>query len=53
MKQFFIGLATGMVAGGGVLLAVHPMSRREMKKACRRAGRIIRKVNCTLTGNMM
>ncbi len=48
MKKFFIGMATGIVAGGGMILAVHPMSKREMKKACKRAGKLMHKLNCSL-----
>ncbi len=48
MKIFLAGMAAGIVAGGGLLLAVHPMNKRQMKKAYRRAGRMMRKVGCTM-----
>ena len=45
MKTFSIGLLAGVMVGAGVILAVHPMSKRDLKKACRRAGRFIDKMN--------
>lgn len=48
MKNFLLGIATGLVAGGGILLAVHPMSKREMKKAWKRAGKMMNRMNCKL-----
>ncbi|MBQ7096773.1 MAG: YtxH domain-containing protein [Clostridia bacterium] len=48
MKTFLAGMAAGIVAGGGLLLAVHPMNKRQVKKAYKRAGRMMRKAGCTL-----
>ena len=48
MKTFLAGMAAGIVAGGGLLLAVHPMNKRQMKKAYRRAGKLMQKAGCTM-----
>lgn len=48
MKKFLAGMAAGIVAGSGILLAVHPMNKKQMKKAYRRAGKMMRKVGCKM-----
>ena len=51
MKNFLMGMTAGIVAGGSIILVVHPMSKIEIKKACKRAGKFMQKVNCSLHGN--
>ncbi len=45
MCNFSSGLIIGAMMGAGLILAVNPMSKRDMKKAYRRAGRMVNKMN--------
>ncbi len=48
MGNFSLGLAIGTVVGVGMIIAVHPMNKRAMRRAYHRAGRIMNKVNDTI-----
>lgn len=48
MKNFIIGMTAGIIAGAGILLAVHPMSKKDLKKACHRAGKMMHRVSCSM-----
>lgn len=45
MGNFSLGLMVGAVVGIGVMVTVHPMNKRAMRKACHRAERIMNKMN--------
>ncbi len=48
MCNFSLGMMAGTVLGAGLILAVHPMNKREMRRAYNRAGRIVNRMNHTL-----
>ncbi len=48
MCNFSAGIAVGTVLGAALIIAVHPMDKKSMKKACRRAGRMVNRVNHTI-----
>lgn len=48
MCNFSAGMAVGTVLGAALIIAVHPMDKKSMKKACRRAGRMVNRVNHTI-----
>lgn len=45
MCNFSSGLIVGTIMGAGLIIAVHPMNKRSMKRAYNRAGRMIGKMN--------
>lgn len=48
MCNFSLGMVTGTLIGASLILAVHPMNKREMRRACHRAGRMMNKFNHTI-----
>ncbi len=46
--NFSLGLMVGTVIGVGMIVAVHPMNKRSMRKAYHRAGRLMHKMNNTI-----
>lgn len=46
MNKFLFGVATGLVAGGSIILALHPMNKREMNKAIKRARKMMHRASC-------
>ncbi len=46
--NFSLGLMVGTVIGVGMIVAVHPMNKRSMRRAYHRAGRIMNKMNNTI-----
>ena len=41
MCNFSTGLALGTVVGASIIIALHPMNKRDMRKACHRAERMM------------
>ncbi len=48
MCNFSAGLMLGTIMGASLILAVHPMNKRSMKKAYYRAGRMMNKMGHNL-----
>jgi hypothetical protein len=48
MCNFSAGFVVGTVMGAALIVAVHPMNKRSMKKAYHRAGRMVNRVGHTL-----
>ena len=48
MCNFSLGVMVGTIMGAGLILTVHPMNKRAMRKACHRAGRMVDKMNHTI-----
>lgn len=48
MCNFSAGLALGTVVGAGLIIAVHPMNKRSMRKAYHRAEKMMDRLNQTL-----
>lgn len=48
MCNFSLGVMVGTAVGAGLMLAVHPMNKRAMRKAYHRAGRMVNKMNRTI-----
>ncbi|MBR5156023.1 MAG: hypothetical protein IKW62_06045 [Clostridia bacterium] len=48
MCNFSAGLMVGTIMGASIILAVHPMNKRSMRKAYHRAGRMMNKMSDTL-----
>ncbi|MDO4744412.1 MAG: hypothetical protein Q4A86_03410 [Clostridia bacterium] len=48
MCNFSAGLMVGTIMGASLILAVHPMNKRSMRRAYHRAGKMMNKVNNTL-----
>ena len=47
MMKFAVGMMTGVAVGAGIILSVNPRSRREMKKVCRKMGKMMK--NCSIS----
>ncbi len=45
MGNFSFGVMVGTVVGAAMIIAVHPMNKRSMRKACHRAERIMHRMN--------
>ena len=45
MCHFSTGLLAGTLLGAGLILSVHPMNKRAMRKAYHRASRMMDRVN--------
>lgn len=45
MCKFSIGFISGAVLGAGMLMAINPMDKRSMRRACRRAERMAHKLS--------
>lgn len=45
MCNFSAGLTIGTIMGAALIIAVHPMNKRSMRKAYHRAGRMVNRVN--------
>ena len=48
MCNFSAGIIVGTVMGAGLILAVHPMNKRSMRRAYRRAGKMMDKFGNTI-----
>ena len=48
MCNFSAGFMMGTIMGAGIILAVHPMNKRSMKKAYHRAGRMMNRMGHSL-----
>ena len=48
MGNFALGFVAGTAIGVGIIMTVHPMNKRSMRKAYRRAGRFINRINDTM-----
>ncbi len=45
MGNFSLGLAVGTVLGVGMIIAVHPMNKRAMRRAYHRAGKMMNRMS--------
>ncbi len=48
MCNFSTGFLVGALMGAGAIIAVHPMNKRSMRKAYRRAERMMNRVGDTI-----
>lgn len=48
MCNFSFGMAVGTVLGASIIIAVHPMNKRAMRKAYHKAERMMNRVNNTI-----
>ncbi len=48
MCKFALGLTLGTLVGAGMILSVNPMSKRDMHRACNRAGKMMNRMGHTL-----
>ncbi len=48
MCNFSAGFMMGTIMGVSIILAVHPMNKRSMKKAYHRAGRMVNRMGHNL-----
>ena len=48
MCNFSLGVVMGTVVGASLILAVHPMNKKAMRKAYHRAGRMMNRINHTI-----
>jgi len=45
MGNFSLGLMMGTIVGIGVMVTLHPMNKRSMRRAYHRAGKIMDRMN--------
>lgn len=48
MCNFSAGLVLGTVVGASLIIAVHPMNKRSMRRAYHRAEKLMNRVNNTI-----
>ncbi len=53
MNKFALGILAGTMVGAGVALAINPMSKKDMRRAYRKAERMMQRMSCTLRDNFM
>ena len=45
MTNFSLGVVLGTAMGVGIIIALNPMDKRARRKVCRKASRVMRRIN--------